>query len=169
MAEMMRAQSQATGGAQGDTKNKAVIMIFLAGGVSHQDFVDLKPKAPKEVRGEFNPIATNVPGIEICELFPRMATMMDKFIPIRSICDADGRHDAFQCMTGWKKSDQMPRAGRPNFGAWVAHAQGRVNNSVPPNVSLCYPTGHREWGETPADLKEMEGRDDCSVHSCEPQ
>ena len=65
MAELMKAQSQATNGAQGDTKNKAVIMIFLAGGVSHQDFVDLKPDAPKAVRGEFNPIATNVPGIEI--------------------------------------------------------------------------------------------------------
>ena len=81
LADLMRAQSQATGGASGDTKNKAVIMIYLAGGVSHQDWVDLKPDAPAAVRGEFNPIATNVPGIEICELAPRMAKMMPTSSP----------------------------------------------------------------------------------------
>ena len=144
LAQMLAADQQAGTG----SNHRAIINVYMPGGPSHIDLWDLKPNAPKEIRGDFRPIATSVPGIEICELFPRMAAMMDKFIPVRSICDADGRHDAFQCMTGWKKGDQMPREGRPNFGAWIAHAQGRVNNSVPPNVSLCYPTGHREWGET---------------------
>src|SRR5262249_3034905 len=57
---------------------KAVIMIFLSGGPPHQDMVDLKPEAPAEFRGEFNPIATNVPGIEICEHMPLLAQMTDK-------------------------------------------------------------------------------------------
>src|SRR6188508_2581951 len=50
--------------------HKAVIMIFLPGGPSHQDMFDLKPNAPSEVRGEFKPIKTNVPGIQICEHLP---------------------------------------------------------------------------------------------------
>ena len=144
LAQMLAADEQAGTG----SNHRAIINIYMPGGPSHIDMWDLKPEGPKEIRGEFRPIATNVPGIEICELFPRVAQMMDKFIPVRSICDADGRHDAFQCMTGWRKGGQQPREGRPNYGAWVSHAQGRVNESVPPNVSLTYPTGHREWGET---------------------
>src|SRR6266852_4051707 len=70
--------------------HKSVIMIFLAGGPPHQDMWDLKPDAPSEVRGELRPIRTNVPGIEICELFPRMAKIMDKLAVIRSMVGANG-------------------------------------------------------------------------------
>ncbi|MEE3053972.1 MAG: DUF1501 domain-containing protein, partial [Planctomycetota bacterium] len=80
--------------------HKAIIMIFLPGGPPHQDMFDLKMDAPSEIRGEFKPIPTNVPGIEICELFPRLAGMMDKFTIIRSIVGATGGHDSFQCMVG---------------------------------------------------------------------
>lgn len=75
-------------------------MIYLPGGPPHQDIWDMKPDAPLEIRGDFSPIRTNVRGIEICELFPRMARMMDKFIAIRSIVGSIGHHSAFQCMTG---------------------------------------------------------------------
>jgi hypothetical protein len=112
------------------------------------DLWDLKPDAPAEVRGDFRPIATNVPGIEICEMFPRMAQMMDKFVPVRSISDADGRHDGYQCMTGHRRGDRQPPGGWPAAGSWVSKLQGRVNNAVPPNVSLMYTTGNRTWGET---------------------
>ncbi len=60
-------------------------MIYLSGGPSHQDMYDLKMDAPLEIRGSFKPIRTNVPGIEICEHMPRLATMMDKFAIIRSL------------------------------------------------------------------------------------
>ena len=53
-------------------------MIYLPGGPSHQDMFDLKVDAPSEIRGEFKPISTNVPGIQICEHLPLMAAMMDK-------------------------------------------------------------------------------------------
>ncbi len=144
LAQMLEADAQAANG----SNHRAIINIYMPGGPSHIDLWDLKPDAPSEIRGEFRPMKTNVPGIEICELFPRMASMMDKFIPIRSICDADGRHDAYQCMTGWKVGQREPREGRPNWGSWVSHLHGQVNPATPPNVSLMYPTGNRTWGET---------------------
>jgi len=144
MAELMRAQSQATNGAQGDTKNKAVIMIFLAGGVSHQDFVDLKPNSPKEVRGEFNPIATNVPGIEICELNPRMAKMADKFAIIRSIVDSDGAHAATQCWSGVRRADQA-RMQQPSIGSFLAKELGSREATVPAFMGLTKTCGHKPW------------------------
>ena len=67
--------------------HKAVIMVYMCGGPPHQDMFDLKPDAPAEVRGEFSPIKTNISGIEICEHLPKMASMMDKFVPIRTMAN----------------------------------------------------------------------------------
>lgn len=108
---------------------------------------DLKPNAPREIRGEFNPIQTNVPGIEICELFPRIAQIMDKLVIVRSLSDSDGRHDAYQCMTGRKFGDRQPPGGWPAAGAWVSKMQGPVIDAVPPHVAIMYQTGNRTWGE----------------------
>jgi len=74
--------------------------------------------------------------------------MMDKFIPVRSICDADGAHDGYQCMTGHKKGERQPSGGFPAAGAWVGKLQGKVNEAMPPHVALMYKTGNRTWGET---------------------
>ena len=62
---------------------KGIIMVLLPGGPTHLDSFDLKPDAPAEIRGDFRPIATNVPGIDICELMPRLARMADKLAIIR--------------------------------------------------------------------------------------
>src|SRR4051795_11264402 len=86
--------------------HKAVIMIFLPGGPSHQDMFDLKMDAPSEVRGEFKPIRTNVNGIQICEHMPRMARQMEKCAIIRSMVGATGDHYAFQCLTGRTHQNQ---------------------------------------------------------------
>jgi hypothetical protein len=128
------------------SSHKAVINIYLPGGPSHLDMFDLKPDAPSEIRGEFRPIGTNVPGIEICELFPRLAKMADKFAIVRSLSDSDGGHDCYQCMTGRKRGDVAPAGGWPNFGAWASKLQGS-KSGIPANVSLMYPTGNRTWGE----------------------
>ncbi|MEC8506883.1 MAG: DUF1501 domain-containing protein, partial [Planctomycetota bacterium] len=64
---------------------KSVIMIYLVGAPPHQDMYDLKMDAPSEIRGEFQPIPTNVPGIEICEHLPGLAKVMDKCVPLRSV------------------------------------------------------------------------------------
>ncbi len=85
-----------------ELKDNAVIFVWLPGGPAHMDTYDMKPEAPIEYRGDFRPIRTNVPGVEICELFPRQAKIADKFTIIRSIChdfaDHGGAHKRF--MTG---------------------------------------------------------------------
>ncbi len=129
------------------SSSKSIINIFLPGGPSHIDMFDLKPDAPREVRGEFKPISTNVPGIQICELFPKLATMADKYSIIRSIHDSEGRHDCYQCMTGRRVSDAntAPPGGWPSFGSWVSKLKGS-HKGMPANVSLMYPTRFRDWG-----------------------
>ncbi len=129
--------------------HKAIINIYLPGGPSHLDMFDLKPDAPSEIRGEFRPIKTNVKGMEICELFPKLAKMGDKFSIIRSIVGSEGRHDGYQCMTGRtvREKGTAPPGGWPSAGAWVSKIQGPVNQAVPPHLSLMYPTGHRLWGQ----------------------
>src|SRR5690606_16750608 len=97
LPQILRAE-EAAGGRLG---HKAVIMIVLSGGPSHQDMFDLKMDAPAEIRGEFKPIATNVPGIEICEHMPRLAGMMDKFAIIRSLYGSPDQHASDVCMSGY--------------------------------------------------------------------
>jgi hypothetical protein len=126
--------------------HRAVINVYLPGGPPHIDMWDLKPDAPEGIRGEFRPIKTNVPGIDICEHFPRIAGMADKFVFVRSMVGCDGGHDSYQCMTGRKK-DPRQSSYWPALGAWVSKVQGPVNPAVPPHVSLMYRTGHREWGD----------------------
>src|SRR5687768_9628233 len=58
--------------------NKSVIMVYLSGGMSHHDSFDMKPDAPAEIAGQFKPVSTRVPGVQICEYLPHLARMMDK-------------------------------------------------------------------------------------------
>src|ERR1044072_2587152 len=88
--------------------HKAVIMIYLPGGPPHQDMFDLKLDAPSEIRGEFRPIPTCLPGLQICEYLPRIAKICDKLAVIRSISDAVDDHSDFHCMTGRLKQNQPP-------------------------------------------------------------
>src|SRR5262245_19956573 len=79
--------------AAGAGKEKNCILLFMNGGPSHIDTWDPKPDAPAEVRGEFNPIDTNVPGIRICEHLPKMAQMMDRCAVVRSITSPEASHE----------------------------------------------------------------------------
>src|SRR5438477_9145933 len=77
------------------TPAKSVIFIFLTGGISHQDSFDLKPDAPDTVRGEFRPIATRTPGMQICEHLPRLAERSEQFALVRSVgTDSNGHEEA---------------------------------------------------------------------------
>ena len=71
---------------------KSAIFVELVGGPSHLDTFDLKPQAPREIRGPFNPIKTNVAGIEICEHLPRLARCADKFSVLRGVSHSLGAH-----------------------------------------------------------------------------
>ncbi|MDA1163845.1 MAG: DUF1501 domain-containing protein [Planctomycetota bacterium] len=126
--------------------HKAVIMIYMCGAPSHQDMYDLKMDAPAEIRGEFRPIATNVPGIEICEHMPRTAAIMDKLVPLRSVVGSpNGSHDSFICYTG-RTSVNQPPGGWPAVGSVASRVLGATNDSVPPFVGLSPDTGHPPYG-----------------------
>ncbi|MFM7591704.1 MAG: DUF1501 domain-containing protein, partial [Isosphaeraceae bacterium] len=116
------------------------ILLFLVGGPSQIDTFDPKPDAPSEIRGPFQPIRTNVPGIQISEIFPRLAGMMDKVSLVRSIYhQATAVHD-----TGY----QMMQTGRlfgpglehPHYGSVLSYMKG-PNGDAPPYVLLPKPIG----------------------------
>jgi hypothetical protein len=132
--------------AAGRASHKAVIMIFMSGGPPHQDMLDLKMEAPAEIRGEFKPISTNVPGVQICELLPRMAAMSDRLVYIRSLVGSEGRHAAFQCMTG-RSVNAQPVGGWPSLGAAVSKLQGPVTRGTLPFVSLSPRMKTNTWGD----------------------
>lgn len=115
--------------------HKAIIMIFLSGGPPHQDMFDLKMEAPAEIRGEFRPISTRVPGIQICEHLPQMAARMNRLTAIRSIVGAENRHEAFQCLTGRLRRNQ-PVGGWPCMGSVISKLKGTVRPGTPPFISL---------------------------------
>ncbi len=127
--------------------NKSVILIYLVGGPPHQDILDIKTAAPREIAGPFRPIRTKVPGIEICEHLPRLAGMMDKLVPIRSVVGAQDDHDATQCFTGRHPKIGVPSGGWPQLGSVVSQLQGPRDPSVPPFVSLCYTATHGPYNE----------------------
>lgn len=131
LAQML--QARATAGTGQDGRGKSVIMVWLRGGPSHIDSYDMKPAAPAEIRGEFRPIATNVPGIDICELMPLQARMMDKLAIVRGIKSNDlGDHTPHYILTGFPD-----RGRRPVFGAVVSYLRPRCDG-LPPYVSLMY-------------------------------
>lgn len=134
--------------AAGIKKNpKSIIMIYLVGGPPHQDMFDLKPYAPSEVAGPWKPIHTNVPGMDICEAFPQLAKMGDKFTIIRSLVGNQADHDAVQVFNGHHPKDPKPAGGWPQFGSMVAKVLGPARPSTPPYVSMCYQCSHGPYNE----------------------
>jgi hypothetical protein len=130
LADMLRQRAAAGAGAS----QKAAIMIYLPGGPSHMDMYDLKPDAPKEFRGEFKPIQTNVAGVQISEHFPLQAKMWDKFAAIRSIISVDEHSDSL-VTTGYSENTNRV-AHHPSFGSVVSKLRGNDNADIPPFVSL---------------------------------
>jgi hypothetical protein len=122
-------------------RHRGIIMIYMPGGPPHQDMYDLKPDAPAEFRGEFQPIATRVPGIEICELLPRLAERMDRFAIIRSLVGSDGAHASTLCTTGHAYGSDPP-GGWPIFASNVSAIQGQTRADIPAAADLSERMGH---------------------------
>ena len=128
------------------SSHKSVIMIYMVGAPPHQDMYDLKMDAPAEIRGEFQPIKTTVPGIDICEHMPGMAKVMDKCVPLRSVYGSpSGAHDSFICYTGRSVKNQPP-GGWPSIGSIMSKTQGSTNAAMPPFVGLAPDAGHPPYG-----------------------
>ncbi|MCA9140870.1 MAG: DUF1501 domain-containing protein [Planctomycetales bacterium] len=117
----------------------ACILIWLDGGPSHLDLFDLKPDAPKEIRGPFNPIATNVPGIEVCEQLPRTAKLMDKVALVRSMTSPLGEHNfaSHYLLTGYKPTRALTY---PSIPAVQKHLS-TWRSSIPTNIAIAKPNG----------------------------
>ncbi len=143
LADILRAES--TGPSR--RSHKSVIMIFMPGGPSHIDLYDLKPDAPLEVRGEFRPIRTTVPGIQICEHLPKLARVMNHLAPIRTIVGGPDDHACHMCFTGWNRLGPQPAGGWPTLGSFVSKLQGPLDASVPPYVGLAAKMIHPPYND----------------------
>jgi len=141
LPQLLRAEANSPG----RRKIKGIIMLLLPGGPSHLDMYDLKPDAPAEIRGDFRPIATNVAGMEVCELMPQLAAMADKLALIRSLKGFQNDHNTHWCTTGWESHAAMPASplipgfppgGWPSLGAILSKMYGTRVAGVPPTVDL---------------------------------
>ncbi len=151
LPELLRRQvAAADSGQAADDKDISLIIVFLQGGLATIDTLDLKTEAPAEFRGEFNPIETNVPGIQICEHLPALAQQADKFSLIRSFTHTNSGHGAADhyMLTGYLptagfNSSLKPNNQRPAHGSIIARKLG-PKGSVPPYV--CLPKMHNSAG-----------------------
>jgi len=134
--DLFRLQSLATGtGGKKPAKVKHCILIWLAGGASHIDTFDPKPDGPVDVKGQFKPIDTAVPGLKISEVFPNLAKVMDRVTLIRSVTSPEADHDraAHHLLTGHRPS---PALVYPSFGSVIAKTLEDARGAMPPYVTL---------------------------------
>ena len=140
LPQLLRAEQRQGRG----SSSRSIIMVYLSGGLAHQDSFDLKPDAPAGIRGEFNPIDTNVPGLQVCELLPRLAGMTDKYAVLRSIVGLRDEHSSFQTITGYSMGETQ-RDGKPSFGSMVSRVLGQTDPVVPAFVDLFPTMQHRPY------------------------
>lgn len=132
LANLLKAEAQIAG----RLSQKSVIVIHLDGGPPQMDLIDPKPDAPSEIRGEFKPLSTKIPGLHLTELMPRVAAHADRFVFLRSLVGADGQHDAFQCQSGFTGKELAAVGGHPALGCAVAKLLGRPQDAAPSFVDL---------------------------------
>jgi Protein of unknown function (DUF1501) len=146
MAELSALRALAAPGST--VPKKSVIFVFLTGGISHQDSFDLKPEAPETVRGEFRPIATRTPGIDICEHLPRLAEQSERYAIVRSVgTNSDGHEEACHALltgrldfpAGFNLNNVPSPNEWPSIAAQVTHAT-RGRNNLPPAIVLPQPS-----------------------------
>ncbi len=144
-ADLLRLRASAAGSTASPFKpsGKRVncIMIWLDGGPSHYETFDPKPDAPSEVRGEFKPISTAVPGVQFCEAVPQLAKVADKLTIVRSICHKDPNHGGgnHYMMTGAPTPVPVACGAfvtfHPSFGSMVSYHRG-VSDGMPAYMSM---------------------------------
>jgi len=131
-------------------KAKTVIYIFLSGGLAQQDSFDLKPDAPEEIRGEFQPISTRTPGVQICEHLPKLAERSDKWALVRSLTHPYNEHSQGHMVMLTGRTPMPPNFNpsqpRPSDHPSIASIAGDVTpprNNLPPAIALPEKLVHR--------------------------
>lgn len=144
-------QAQAAQGAGRTAPADSVLLMWLSGGPSHQDLWDMKPAAPAEVRGEFRPIPSSVPGLEVSELLPRVAKRMHQMALVRGLTHARGDHQGAQVwqMTGYKPTRAQfalldPSQDQPSMGSVVTQELG-PRTQLPPYVCVPNADCNGQW------------------------
>jgi Protein of unknown function (DUF1501) len=148
LADLLRGQAEAAATRKKSPstfgKAKSCLIIYLSGGASHHDTFDMKPDAPAEVRGEFNPIASNVPGMQLCEHLPMVARHLDKCTVVRSMSHRDNNHPSavYWTVTGHEYprasnlSENVSREDHPHIGCSLTAAEGKKHRAVPTFVTV---------------------------------
>lgn len=135
MDDLLRLRSLASSPSGPEAKPRGCILIWLAGGASHLDTFDPKPDAPTDVRGEFKPIATSVPGLQISEVLPNLAKVMDRATLIRSMTSPEADHDraSHHLLTGYRPT---PAQVYPGYGSVVAKWREARRGLLPPYIAI---------------------------------
>jgi len=138
LPQLLRHEAHAAETAGFKPRRKSVILLWLAGGPSHIDMYDLKPDAPAEFRGEFQPIGTNVPGIDISEHLPLQARIMDKLSLVRSAFHTNAGHGMGSqwMLTGWQPTIEVNDNIYPSCGSVVSKMLGPNQPGLPAYVNL---------------------------------
>jgi hypothetical protein len=134
LADLLRLRSQAGH----SSSPKSVILICLPGGPSHLEMYDMKPEAPAEYRGEFSPIPTNVPGLDICEYLPLQTKIADKLAVVRNMTFTQPDHQMHEVYTGFPAAPKAPFGSppiRPAVGSIISKLQTR-RSLLPPYISI---------------------------------
>ncbi len=138
LSDLLRLRAEASTAAAAGALDTSIIFVWLPGGPPHMEMYDMKPDAPAEYRGEFRPIPTNVPGLDVCELMPLHARMADKYNVIRSIAhgfaDHGGGHKRF--LTGREPATPTGFVNdAPAVGSIVAKMREQVDIGLPNYIS----------------------------------
>lgn len=172
LADVAHWRAAAAEAGQAPAKPKAVIYVFLTGGPSQHDTFDMKPDGPVEYRGEFRPIATKTPGVQICEHLPRLAERSDRWALVRSLTHTENDHErgTYVMLTG--RSVVPPTVKRslpqstddPSIAAVAGYATQRRGH-LPPSAILPEKIYHSNSGVYPGQLAGMLGAR-ATIHVC---
>jgi hypothetical protein len=138
LADLLRHEAFAAGGAGKSDKAMNVILLWQGGGPSHMDMWDLKPQAPSEFRGSFNPIRSNLSGYQVSEHMPRTAKVCDRLAILRSVTHPDSGHESatHMLLTGYKPTNDIPANEMPSYGSIVAKEMGAQTPGFPAYVAV---------------------------------
>jgi hypothetical protein len=171
LADMLRVRAARADAGQ-PTRDTSVILIWKGGGPSHLDMWDLKPDAPVEYRGEFKPIPTNVPGIQVGEHLPLSAKVMDKFAILRSVTHPDSGHESAShyLLTGYRPTNDIPAQEMPSYGSITSRVRGPRRPGLPayvavPKTPRSASAGYLGVGYNPFDVGSDPNQDNFSVRN----
>lgn len=142
LGDVLRLQARAADSRLRERRGTSVIILHMRGGPSQLETFDMKPDAPAEIRGEFSPIATNVPGIQICELMPQTARVMDKFSVVRSLRHPPEYGDVSHSrgdqvvFTGYPPGPNAEDNAHPSMGSVVARQLQHLDPQLPAYVMV---------------------------------